>query len=181
MPSARPAGLSTDPQAGRRLEGGGAGGAWRGLWVHTHCLIPQARGQLQERGGAGTRETLTRVGAMTCESEGLSLLQGASGNKLVPLPLDEKSGGLPSYYRDGGCSGRNLGRTLRPWRAGVKENRGGPWRLGDRASEAVAKGESSLGNLLLLLPLCLPWPRVPGESSIAEPLIGAARPGEPKL
>lgn len=63
---------------------------------------------------------------------------------------------------------------------GSKKN-GGLWRLGDRATEAVVKAKSSLGNLLLLLPLCLPWPRVPSESSIAEPLIGAARPGEPKL
>lgn len=53
--------------------------------------------------------------------------------------------------------------------------------MGDRATEAVVKTESSLRNLLLLLPLCLPWRRVPGESSIAEPLIGVARPREPKL
>lgn len=52
--------------------------------------------------------------------------------------------------------------------------------MGDQATEAVAKAESSLRNLLLL-PLCLPWLRVPGESSIAEPLIGVARPREPKL
>lgn len=75
----------------------------------------------------------------------------------------------------------NLGRALGPWRAGVKEKSGGPGRLGDRATEAVAKAEQSLGNHLLLLPSCLPWPGVPGDSSIAEPLIGAAKLGEPKL
>lgn len=53
--------------------------------------------------------------------------------------------------------------------------------MGDQATEAEAKAECSLENLLPLLPLCLPWPGVPGDSSIAEPLIGAARPGEPKL
>lgn len=53
--------------------------------------------------------------------------------------------------------------------------------MGDPATEAVAKAECSLESLLLLLPPCLPWPGVPGDSSIAELLIGAARPREPKL
>ena len=52
--------------------------------------------------------------------------------------------------------------------------------MGDPATEAVAKAECSLESLLLLPP-CLPWPGVPGDSSIAELLIGAARPREPKL
>lgn len=56
----------------------------------------------------------------------------------------------------------------------------GPLEMGEiEQHEAVAKAEHSLGNLLL--PPCLPWPRVPSDSSIAEPLIGAARHGEPKL
>lgn len=63
------------------------------------------------------------------ESEGLSLLQGGSGNKLIPLLLDEKSGGLPSHQRDGGCSRIYLGRTLGPWRAGVKKE-WGPLEIG---------------------------------------------------
>ena len=90
-----------------------------------------------------------------------------------------KSRGLTSHHRAGHIKS-NL-RTLGLYRAGVKEKSGGPWRLGDPATEAVAKAECSLESLLLLLPPCLPWPGVPGDSSIAELLIGAARPREPKL
>lgn len=60
------------------------------------------------------------------ESEGLSLPLGGSRGKLVPLPLDEMSGELSSHHGDGGCSESNLGSTLGPWRAGVKEKTGAP-------------------------------------------------------
>lgn len=172
MPSARPAGLKTDPQAAR--------GLWdrRGLEkpaVHTHCLMPQARGQLQERGGVGTRETLTRVWAMTRgEKWGLSSLQGDSGSKLVPLPLSGKSRGLflPSWgwrvYEN------NMGRTVDP--KGRESKNRAP---GDRGIKQLRRWRA-LGATSPP-PSCLLWPGVLGDSSVAKLLIGVARPGEPKL
>lgn len=39
-------------------------------------------------------------------------------------------GCLPIMRMEGGCSKNNLGRTLEPWRAGVKEKSGGPREIG---------------------------------------------------
>lgn len=53
------------------------------------------------------------------------------GASWFPFPSMRRVEGCPSYPRDGGCNKSNVGRTLGPWRAGVKEKSGGPWRLGD--------------------------------------------------
>lgn len=156
--------------------------------MHTHCLIPQARSQLQERGGAGTRETLTRVGTKKerGKERGLPSPQGGNGSNLVHLPFDEKSGrllpalALTGPHGEGVCS-----KTL------CEEHRG-PEGWGVSNVRVGTSGDGEIKQLRRRLkpsytrespppppPLVFALAGVLGDSSVAKPLIGAASPGNP--
>ena len=121
VPSARPAGLSTDPQAA----GGWCGrrGLERAAGTHPLPNTPSTRpAPGKERGGnqrdldkGWGHDSRGKVRDCHCFMEG-------NGSKLVPLPLNGKGRGLPSHHGDG-CTESNLRRTLGPYRAGVKEKR----------------------------------------------------------
>lgn len=125
VPLARPAGLSTDPQAA----GGWCGrrGLERAAGTHPLPNTPSTRpAPGKERGGnqrdldkGWGHDSRGKVRDCHCFREG-------NRSKLIPLPLNGKGRGLPSHHGDGRTES-NLRRTLGPYRAGVKEK--GDWGI----------------------------------------------------
>lgn len=127
VPLARPAGLSTDPQA--------AGGWWsrRGLEraVGTHPLpnTPSTR-PAPGKGRGGDQRDLDRGWGRDRRGKvrGCHYFGEGVGASWSTFPSMRR---LKAAFPPWGCSKNNLGRTLGPWRAGVKEKSGGPGRLGE--------------------------------------------------
>lgn len=100
------------------------------------------------------------------------------GASWSPFLSEGRVEGCSSNHWDVGCNRTMWEEHWGPGGRGTNKKVGAPGDWGNQATEAVAKPSRSFGNLLLLPP-CLPWPGVSCDSSVAKPLIGAARPGNP--
>lgn len=185
VPSCRPSGLSTDPQAAR--------GRWdrRGLEraVGAHPLPNTPSTQPAPRKGRGRNQRDLDKGwdqEREGEGKGAAITAGRKRSNLVHLPFDEKSGrllpplALTGPHGEGVCS-----KTL------CEEHRG-PEGWGVSNVRVGTSGDGEIKQLRRWLkpsytrespppppPLVFALAGVLGDSSVAKPLIGAASPGNP--
>lgn len=180
VPSCRPSGLSTDPQAAR--------GRWdrrgleRAVGAHPLPNTPSTQPAPRKRRGRNKRDLDKGWDPDERGKErGLPSLQGENGSKLVHLPFDEKSGRRALWPSPRwGC-----GKTL--W-----EEHGGPEGRGVSNKRVGTSGDGEIKQLRRWLkpgytrespppppPLMFALAGVLGDSSVAKPLIGAASPGNP--
>lgn len=150
--------------------------------MHTHCLIPQARSQLQERGGAGTRETLTRVGTKTRGGRkgGCHHCREERGTTWSIFLLMRKVEGPSGPHGEGGVA-KHCGKNMEALKGGecqIKE--WGPLAMGEiKQLRRWLKPGYTRESPPPPPPLMFALAGVLGDSFVAMPLIGAASPGNP--